>query len=145
MRLMEQLIVGTNHVQIQEKLLEKGDSLSSLDAALDIARTYEATKSHVAQMQAPSMAGVHDVRTQKSKEKKDDGSSSNCSHCGPDHRTSDKCPAQGDVCKKCGKLNHWAKVCRSKQTQAARGRSTFRHLRGRSRSRSRPRTNGGAG
>ena len=49
-RLIEQLIVGTKHVQIQEKLLEKGDSLSSLDAALDIARTYEATKSHVAQL-----------------------------------------------------------------------------------------------
>ena len=38
-RLIEQLIVGTKHVAVQEKLLEKGDALASLDAALDIART----------------------------------------------------------------------------------------------------------
>ena len=43
-RLTEQLIVGTKHVQVQEKLLEKGDGLASLDAAMDIARTFEATK-----------------------------------------------------------------------------------------------------
>ena len=47
-RLIEQLIIGMRHVTVQEKLLEKGDSLASLDAALGIARTYEATKAHVA-------------------------------------------------------------------------------------------------
>ena len=58
-RLIEQLIVGTKHVAVQEKFLEKGDAFASLDAALDIARTYEATKAHVAQLQAtPATAEV---------------------------------------------------------------------------------------
>ena len=51
-RLTEQLIAGTKHVEVQEKLLEKGDALASLEAAMDIARTFEATKAHVAQLQA---------------------------------------------------------------------------------------------
>ena len=73
-RLIEQLIVGTKHVAVQEKLLEKGDALANLDAALDIARTYEATKAHVAQLQAtPATAEVvHDVGTRKPK--RQDGS-----------------------------------------------------------------------
>ena len=133
-RLIAQLIVGTKHVQIQEKLLEKGDSLSSLDAALDIARTYEATKSHVAQLQATPTETVHNVSTNK-KAEKDEGSRATCTRCGRDHSAKEKCPAQGDICKKCGKANHWAKVCMSKQTD--RGRTGFRQRRGRSRSRSR--------
>ena len=58
-RLIEQLIVGTRHVRVQEKLLEQGDSLASLNAALDIARTFEATKSHVAELQATEPVRVH--------------------------------------------------------------------------------------
>ena len=48
----KQLIVGTKHIEVQEKLLEKGDALASLEAAMDIARTFQATKAHVAQLQA---------------------------------------------------------------------------------------------
>ena len=33
--------------------------------------------------------------------------------CGYRH-SKDKCPVQGQTCKKCGRLNHFAKVCRSK-------------------------------
>ena len=40
-RLKEQLIVGMKHVEVQEKMLEKGDALASLEAAMDIARTFE--------------------------------------------------------------------------------------------------------
>ena len=42
-RLTGQLIVGTKHVEVQEKLLEKGDALASLKAAMDIARKFEGT------------------------------------------------------------------------------------------------------
>ena len=71
--LIEQLIAGTKHVAVQEKLLEKGDALASLDAALDIARTYEATKAHVAQLQAtPATAEVvHDFGTRRPKRQDD--------------------------------------------------------------------------
>ena len=57
-RLTEQLIVGMKHVEVQEKLLEKGDALASLKAAMDIARIFEATKAHVAQLQATVLAAT---------------------------------------------------------------------------------------
>ena len=93
-RLIEQIIVGTKHVAVQEKLLEKGDSLSSLDAALDIARTYEATKSHVAQLQSTSSSTVHGVQKQQSSA----SASTNCTRCGLDHSTTATCPAKGATC-----------------------------------------------
>ena len=43
-RLTEQVIVGTKHVEVQEKLLEKGDALAGLETAMDIARTFRSHK-----------------------------------------------------------------------------------------------------
>ena len=136
-RLTEQLIVGTKHVEVQEKLLEKGDALASLEAAsmeaaMDIARTYEATKAHVAQLQAtPATAEVvHDVGTRKPK--RPDNS---CTRCGLNHGDTGKCPAHGHKCGKCGRPNHWARFCKTKRS----GRSGTPHRqRGRSTSSSRP-------
>ena len=45
-RLIEQLIIGTKQKKVQERLLEKGEKLK-LDIATDIARTNEATISHM--------------------------------------------------------------------------------------------------
>ena len=53
-RLTEQLIIGTKHTAVQEKL---GGKLDSLDKAIDIARTYESTKTQLAQMQLRGKAG----------------------------------------------------------------------------------------
>ena len=75
-RLTEQLIVGTKHVEVQEKLLEKGDALASLEAAMDIARTFEATKAHVAQLQATGPLQVHAVAS-----KRTSSSRPPCSRC----------------------------------------------------------------
>ena len=36
-----------------------------------------------------------------------------CKYCGKDPHDKSECPAKGDICAKCGKANHWAKVCRS--------------------------------
>ena len=48
-RLIEQLIIGTRHRKVQEKLLGKDGDLK-LDDALDIARTCEATMVHMEQL-----------------------------------------------------------------------------------------------
>ena len=37
-----------------------------------------------------------------------------CGLCGGNYPHRSKCPAQGKSCHKCGKLNHFSKVCRSK-------------------------------
>ena len=56
-RLTEQLIIGTRHATVQEKLLEMGSNLDGLEKALDIARTQESTKSQLAQMQGTKPVG----------------------------------------------------------------------------------------
>ena len=43
-----------------------------------------------------------------------------CDYCGVRaHKTKRDCPAWNTKCKRCGKENHLAKVCRSKQATAA--------------------------
>ena len=37
----------------------------------------------------------------------------NCSNCGQSHPPNDACPAQGKNCSRCGRVNHFAKVCRN--------------------------------
>ena len=99
---------------------------------MDIARTYEATKAHVAQLQAtPATAEVvHDVGTRKPKRQDD-----SCTRCGLNHGDTGKCPAHGHKCGKCGRPNHWARFCKTKRS----GRSGTPHCqRGRSTSSSRP-------
>ena len=106
-RLTEQLIVGTKHVQVQEKLLEKGDGLASLDAAMDIARTFEATKLHVAQLQAAGPVQVDAVSTRRTPHPP-------CGRCGLSHGEDiESCPAYGKKCHVCGKLGHFRRFCRS--------------------------------
>ena len=48
-RLIEQLIIGTKHKKVQERLLSKGESLT-LDEAMDICRTYEAMLTQMGQL-----------------------------------------------------------------------------------------------
>ena len=47
--LIEQLIKGTKHKKVQERLLEKDEALT-LDKAIDISRTYEAKMTHLQEL-----------------------------------------------------------------------------------------------
>ena len=103
-RLTEQLIIGTKHCKVQEKLLEKGDELT-LDTAIDIARTFEATIHQLSQLNPNNDNPVHAIHNSSKRE---------CRRCGKQHGSNATCPAMGSTCKACGKANHWARVCRSK-------------------------------
>ena len=129
-RLIEQLIFGTKHKRVQEKLLEKGDKLA-LDTAIDTSRTYEATLAHMKQL--TEEADKHKVHTVQSEEPK---TQKQCPSCGGQHpeQPRTKCPAFGTECGICGKRNHWARVCRSE----SQGNSRASWNRGPRRSRSRP-------
>lgn len=110
-KLIEQLILGTRHKKIQESLLKKDETLT-LDTALDIARTYEATQMQLEELTNTGNVNVNYVRKHKSQ------SGTNvkypqCGKCGLNHKEGD-CPAKGTKCSNCGKLNHWKRVCRSK-------------------------------
>ena len=56
-----------------------------------------------------STTSIHAAKTQEK-----DRIIHNCSFCGGTH-TRGRCPAFGKTCKKCGKVNHFEMVCRSKK------------------------------
>lgn len=56
-RLIEQLIIGTKYMEVQERFLGKDEKLT-LDASRDVARTHEVTESHMNMMKA---VGNHEM------------------------------------------------------------------------------------
>ena len=54
-RLIEQLVVGVRHGKVQEKLLCRDETLT-LDAAMDVARTHEATLANMQQFSGDAIA-----------------------------------------------------------------------------------------
>ena len=110
-RVIEQFIAGTRHTELQKELLGKDISLT-LEKAIEIARTFEAWQSHMAQLarvQSDS-AAINAIST-RPKQK-------SCPNCSGFHASEPRqiCPAFGSKCRNCGKMGHWDKVCRSKAT-----------------------------
>ena len=109
-RLLELIIASTPYDNFRRDLLgkEKGYSLKD---ALTEGRRYEAITagSQIAQSlgQPQSIHAITDARKP-------------CSNCARQHAPR-QCPAFGDKCKKCGRLNHWAKCCRSGNNAAESG------------------------
>jgi len=123
-RLIEQLIVGTKHKKVQERLLEKGEHLT-LDEAIDIARTYKATQSQMEELDGESNKDIHGI---KGVENQNENKTKKCRNCRLDHplQPRKKCPAYGSVCLNCQRENHWARVCRSRSQGGTRGRQRNR-------------------
>ncbi|PIK48224.1 hypothetical protein BSL78_14910 [Apostichopus japonicus] len=108
-KLIEQLILGTKHKKVQESLLGK-DEKHTLDNAIDIARTHEATQLHMEELTNSSSVNVNAVRRYKPNTA---SRSPQCGRCGLNHNDGEY-PALGTKCNKCGKIGHWKRVCRSK-------------------------------
>ena len=123
--MIDALIFGTNSQSVQSKLLQKDDKLT-LDEALDIARTEEATKQQLSDISGEqavhAMYTRHARPAQKMKEK-------SCNRCGREHRFKPRseCPAYGTTCNKCKKMNHWEKCCRSEPTSQANSTNANSH------------------
>lgn len=65
------------------------------------------------QKQGEGATGYTQQTGQKYKQKH--AQDSKCRNCGYDsHKNNEVCPAKGQSCRKCGKLNHFMRVCRSK-------------------------------
>ncbi|XP_065176961.1 uncharacterized protein K02A2.6-like [Sycon ciliatum] len=122
-RLLEQLIVGTRHKTVQEKLLEKGDQLSSLDEGLEVARTHEATATQMAQLTGSRSASVSPADVsfvkksapKRSKDFKKKQQKKSCQFCGKEDHDRAVCPARSAECNFCKKQGHFATVCQKKQ------------------------------
>ena len=138
--MIEQLVVGVRHGKVEEKLLCR-DDMQTLDAAMDVARTHEATLANMQQFSGDASSISHVSRSRRTHEPSGRREAVHtCAKCGRHHAPTDRCP--GSKCNACGKLNHWQRVCRQATgwTSGAGGR---RHSSGRprSRARSRRRTN----
>ena len=115
-RILEQLIFGSSHPKVQEKMLVKGEDFT-LDQAIDLCRTYEANRQHMADFKEEGQAGKATVHMMnKTKEVK-------CRYCSRTHEASRKaCPALNPECGKCGKIGHWAAACRTPTTDSSNQR-----------------------
>lgn len=110
----DRVVIGCLSTKTREKLIQEGSTLT-LEKAIDIARTDEMSKEQL-QTMAKEDASINSVNQRKQKTEltqKKDLPSKECHKCGYKHDNS-KCFAKGKRCTKCQKLNHFARVCRSK-------------------------------
>lgn len=122
----DRIVAGISSSEIREKLLTTGDDLT-MDSAIEIVGVYEATQQRLKSMATGHVDDKVDAIHQRRKERyaaqsKTDVKSKgkytskkedvDCGYCGRKHKKGE-CPAFGQTCKKCHKLNHWAIVCRS--------------------------------
>lgn len=127
----DRLVCGITSDALREKLLRLGTV--ELKDAIKTCLAAEITKAqvkdmHVEDQGAQAQGGKHvdavkykqTRKKEKSKAKPNDvekASTFNCKRCGTEH-ASRQCPAFGKQCKNCNKLNHFAKMCRSKSVHA---------------------------
>ena len=138
--MLDTLIFGTNSEHVQSKLIQRDETLS-LDEAIDIARTEEATKQQLQSLKAESnihamsnrrphatrkpwhnasnYGTTHDgksTQNQRYSSKPQQCDTAHCSHCGRRcgrfyTNAIEECAAYGSTCRGCGKANHWIKMC----------------------------------
>ena len=130
-RLTEQLIVGVRQGKVQEKLLCRDETLT-LDAAMDIARTHEATLANMQQFAGDANSISHVSRSRKTRDPSGRRKvPTSCGKCGRRHAPTERCPAEGSTCNACGKLHHWQRVCRQATCRTSgverRQQSSVRH------------------
>jgi len=117
----DRIVFGVNSHHVREKLLNEGATLN-LDRAIDIGRARELSKSQMKSFATQPLDDRKQVNAinkrygnaMHKKPTRSTDSATVCSHCGSNaHVYGDDCPAKGRKCAKCGKWNHFAKVCKS--------------------------------
>jgi hypothetical protein len=118
-RLLDQLIWGTNDPEVQKSLIGRDEKLT-LNAAIDIARSYEATKRQMNTLSNQNKGNPQRIdNINRKKLDPDNRNNRKCRNCGKTHKLPNKgnCPAHGTTCRNCGKLNHWQLVCKAPKSQ----------------------------
>ena len=105
--LEEQIIIGGTSSKIRKQALR--DPKYDLKQMLLDGRRDEISKFQTKQIEAKD--NTPEVQTNKIEAK--------CSNCGGKFPHSSACPAKGKDCRNCGKMNHFAKFCRGRKSQAS--------------------------
>ncbi|KAK0156522.1 Apoptosis-stimulating of p53 protein 1 [Merluccius polli] len=131
--LIDSIIAGVREKRVQERMLERGESLT-LSKAIELSQQFEVSQRQMkivreedSQISTVSFKSKHFVPRQENESKKmpykgnttyrpqaSFSSSKNCTKCGkdPQHKWNQgRCPAKGSVCSYCHKPNHWVAVC----------------------------------
>ena len=127
--ILDRLVLRINNNNIQKKLLQ--DRKLTLTKAIDICRSSEKTKQQVKNISADNATNEAEInafvnnkteagsreRGRVGVDRRDGGPNQiRCRYCSTTHqRKKELCPAFGSRCNKCGRENHFAKVCMRKE------------------------------
>jgi hypothetical protein len=116
LEIKRQIIQGTHSNRLRRKAIENSLSLEKL---LKSARAMELADEHTSDMQkSERTAQANFIRSNKRYSYthgygQSSNSSTTCGLCGGQYPHKGVCPAKGKECKKCNRMNHFAKMCRS--------------------------------
>ena len=111
---------GVKEPALRKKLLQERQL--TLEKAIDICKSGEITAQHMKDLATATDANeIHALKHHKEKkprlpkDPRDSKGAKTCNYCGGNHELKrEKCPAYGKTCGKCGKSNHFAKVCKKR-------------------------------
>ncbi len=119
----DRIVCGINSESLRKALLR--DSDLTLTKAISICRIHEMTEENnktLAMPQTPTnVDAVHPISSRRRQytrqrpriEQSDSPTITNCKNCGNNHvAKKEKCPAFGQLCHNCKKMNHFKKCCR---------------------------------
>lgn len=117
----DRIVCGTNSASMRERLLREENL--TLEKCIQMCRASELSREN-----SKAIAGAEEVHalthalTHASKKERVKDTIE-CRYCGKTHEWNKrKCPAFGKKCKKCGRDNHFATVCKSKQEMEKKGK-----------------------
>ena len=115
-RIIDALIFGSNKPRVRSKPLEHDDTLT-LDKAINVARTQEATNNQLQDIRGSQVTAVDALKYGPyTGQPSAQGNQAKDKRCGNFHDLTRRllCPAYRTRCEACGKFNHWKSVCRSR-------------------------------
>ena len=123
-RLIELIIISTPIPEYQKELLTK-DKNFTLNQALQLGRTHEASQAHIQALQSldiePSSAS--NIASFNKHSKQSQREPTVCKNCGGSHKKDGQhCPAAQVTCYSCGKLGHYSKMCLSSKKPINKGK-----------------------
>lgn len=132
--LRDKLVFSINDSRLKERLLRENDL--TLRRAIEICKSTELAKTQIQAMQtSPATLDTRVDAIEKARGQKRAGSGNkstkaqptmNCQKCGRKHEPR-QCSVYGVVCHKCGKNNHFSKVCRTLNIKSGNNRAKTVH------------------
>nr|XP_008111816.1 PREDICTED: uncharacterized protein LOC103279281 isoform X1 [Anolis carolinensis] len=124
----DKVVFSLQQEKLKQNLLQEADL--TLEKAVEICRVDETTRAQLRTMAITSEEGVFELQdshgenkeiitqalgTRESRHRDNWKNQNKCGYCGTAHEPR-RCPAFGKTCNKCGKKNHYARLCRSRVT-----------------------------